>query len=86
MLGTTSLLSHLQTLPNLEFVTIANGHLCPVVGKGVAALTSSTSLSNVLYVPHFLINLLSINAITKALFCIIQFFPYNCVFQNLWMG
>lgn len=71
MLGTASFLSHLQALPNPESITIANGHLCLVVKKGLAAPTSSISLSNVLYIPHFLVNLLSVSAITKVLFCTI---------------
>ena len=45
----------------------------------------SLELSQVLYVPNFSVNLLSINAITKALFCSVSFFPYHCTFQDLLM-
>lgn len=32
------------------------------------------------------VNLLSINTITKALYCFVKFFPYHYVFQDLWIG
>ena len=86
MSGTPSLLSRLSRLPNPDSVSIADGHVCPVAGKGLATPTSSLPLSDVLYVPNFPVNLLSISAITKTLFCSVYFFPYHCTFQDLRTG
>ena len=86
MSGTPSLLSRLSRLPNPESVSIADGRVCPVAGKGLATPTSSLPLSDVLYVPNFPVNLLSISAITKTLFCSVYFFPYHCTFQDLRTG
>lgn len=72
---------HLQNLTYLETITIVDEHPCSVTGKGDVKLTSSMSLFNVLYVPNLDVNLLSISAITKALYCSVQFFPYHCVFR-----
>ena len=86
MSGTPSLLSRLSRLPNPDSVSIADGRVCPVAGKGLATPTSSLPLSDVLYVPNFPVNLLSISAITKTLFCSVYFFPYHCTFQDLRTG
>ena len=86
MSGTSSLLSRLSNLSTPQFVTIADGRACPVRGKGLATPTSSLPLSDVLYVPNFPVNLISISAITKTLFCSVSFYPYHCLFQDLRMG
>ncbi|XP_078435034.1 uncharacterized protein LOC144706034 [Wolffia australiana] len=64
--GTSSLLSQIASLPHPETVTIADGRVCPVRGKGRSLPTPSLPLSDVLYVPNFPVNLLSISAITKS--------------------
>ena len=63
-----------------------DGRACLVVGHGEANPTSSLQLSQVLYVPNFPINILSISAIIKTLFCSVSFFPYHCTFEDLKMG
>ena len=45
---------------------------------------SSLSLSSVLYIPNFLVNLLSISVITNTLFCSIKFFPYHFIIRDFW--
>ena len=82
----SSLLSHIHSLSHLETVTIVDGRSCSVTGKGIAQPTSSIPLSNVLYVPNLDVNLLSISALTKALYCSVKFFPYHCEFQDLQTG
>ena len=79
MSGTQSLLTRLSKLLQRSSIS-ADGHACPVVGRGKANPTSSPHLSQVLYIPNFPVNLLSINAITKVLFCSISFFPYHYTF------
>ena len=82
----SSLLSLIHSLSHLETVTITDGRSCSVTGKGIAQPTSSIPLSNVLYVPNLDVNLLSISALTKALYCSVKFFPYHCEFQDLQTG
>ena len=54
-----------------------------VSGEGVVQVSSQLSLENVLFVPDFPVNLLSISAITKQLHCYVTFFPFHCTFQDL---
>ena len=86
MTGTSSLLSCIHSLSHSETITIADCHSCSVTGKGIAQPTSSIPLSNVLYVPNLDVNLVSISALTKALYCSVKFFPYHCEFQDLQTG
>ena len=44
------------------------------------------TLHNVLYVPGFPTNLLSISTITRTLNCVAIFYPFHCVFQDLHTG
>ena len=55
---------HVSTYP---LVSIANGHSCSVKGYGSTKPTPSLTLHNVLYVPRFPTNLLSISTITRTL-------------------
>ena len=50
---------------------------------GLTKPAPSRTLHNVLYVPSFPINLLSISTITCTLNCVVIFYPFLCVFQDL---
>ncbi|XP_073103833.1 uncharacterized protein [Elaeis guineensis] len=63
-------------------VHLADGSFTPISGKGSIKCTSELSLSSVLHVPRFSINLLSISAITNDLDCAVTFFKTHCVFQE----
>ncbi|XP_073117068.1 uncharacterized protein [Elaeis guineensis] len=63
-------------------VRFADGSFILISGKGSIKCTSELSLSSVLHVPRFSINLLSINAITNYLDCAVTFFKTHCVFQE----
>ncbi len=63
-----------------EKVCIADGSLSNVSGTGSVKCTPTISLSYVLHVPSFPINLLSVSSITKALNYKIENFPTHCVF------
>ena len=85
MTGTSSLLSSYHPTPSHPPITIADG-ICPVQGRGTTHVTPSLSLHQIIYVPGFPINLLSISAITCALPCTVTFFPFYCIFHDLYTG
>ena len=65
-------------------VKIANDTHSPVLGSGAFQATPSLTLTDILYVSRFPVNLLSINQLTKENNCnIIFFFLSHCVFQDL---
>lgn len=60
-----------------------DGTLSLVVGQVDIPITSDISLSSVLHVPNFVLNLLSISHLTKSLNCCVTFFPSYYVFLFL---
>ena len=46
-------------------------------------ISNSIMLKDVLYVPDFKVNLLSISKLTQALDCVATFYPDYCVVQDL---
>ena len=81
-----SVLTSYRPETSIPDVRIADGRSCPVLVSGQSRATSSLPLQHVLYIPRFPANLLSINAITKALHCGVFFFPHHYVFQDLDTG
>ena len=84
--GFPTILTSYRPDTSIPDVRIADGRTCPVLGTGQSRATSSLPLQNVLYIPGFPANLLSISAITKALHCGVFFFPHHCIFQDLDTG
>jgi hypothetical protein len=82
MTGNSSFISHITSTCSPSFVTVANGTKTPVQGKGTIT-TSDLTLSNVLYLPQFSFNLLSVHKLTVALNCSVAFYPSHCEFQDL---
>ena len=72
-----------SSIPNVHS---ADGHPCLVHGSSTSRATTTLPLHNVLYVPGFPTNLLSISAITKALKYGVFFYPYHFIFQDLSTG
>lgn len=64
-------------------VRIADDSFSSVAGQGDIPTTSDLSLTSVLYVPNFALNLLSISHLTKNLNCYLTFFPSYYVFQDI---
>ena len=83
MLGTKTFFTRLSQLSDICSVAIADGRSCSVSGEGVVQASTQLSLEKVLYVSDFLVNLLSISAITKLLLCYVTFFPFHRIFQDL---
>ncbi|XP_073098849.1 uncharacterized protein [Elaeis guineensis] len=67
-------------------VRLADSSFTPISGKESIKCTSELSLSSVLHVSRFSINLLSISAITNDLDCAVTFFKAHCVFQEPRIG
>ena len=65
---------------------MADGSTQAIVGAGIVKCIPNMSLSSVLHVPAFPINLLSISCITRELNCAAIFFPTWCIFQELGTG
>lgn len=80
--GTSSLFSSI-TKSSFLFVKIVDGQSCLFSREGVVQASSQLRLSDVLYVSDFQVNLLSILAINKKLHCIVTFFPFHSIFQDL---
>ena len=69
-----------------QSVKLADGSSQTIMGSGTIMCSTDMSLSSVLHVPSFPINLLSISCITNELNCVAIFFPSWCLFQELGTG
>lgn len=63
-------------------ICVPNGHSVPIHGIGNAQITSDIILTDVLFVPPFKFNLLSVPKFTQTTNCSIFFYPDHCVFQD----
>ncbi|GJZ02841.1 leucine-rich repeat protein [Tanacetum coccineum] len=61
-----------------------NGEAVPVEGRGECALPSGAIIKDVLHVPKFKCNLLSVSRLSKELQCAVTFFPEFCIMQDLY--
>ncbi|KAI9173831.1 hypothetical protein LWI28_007225 [Acer negundo] len=68
---------------SLPHVLLPSGDKAKIVAKGSLPLNSVYYLNNVLCVPTFKVDLLSVSRLTRGLNCSITFFPYWCVLQDL---
>jgi len=71
--------SHLDQI----YVTLPNGYIVSIVGVGCIRLTNSITLFNVLYIPEFKFNLLSVSVLTKTLNSEVSFTANDCFIQDL---
>lgn len=53
---------------------------------GSCTIYHDAKLTNVLYIPNFCYNLISISKLTKDLNCFVSFYPRFCLFQDLSSG
>ncbi|XP_021986403.1 protein lin-28 homolog B-like [Helianthus annuus] len=72
----------LVSIPNGEVVS-PNGEVVSVEGRGDCVLPSGAIIREVLHVPKFKYNLLSVSTLSKELQCAITFFPDFCTMQDL---
>lgn len=68
-----------RTSNTLELsITIPNGDIVPVEGKGNCMLQNGIIIERVLHIPNFNCNLLSVSHLTKELECVLTFLPDFC--------
>src|SRR5437588_11383652 len=65
-----------------ETVVTTDGTSQPIVGTGSISCTPTLTLSSVLHVPSFPVNLMSVSCIIDQLRCIVTFDEDMCVFQE----
>ena len=68
-----SLLTQYSPCPSLSFVQLPNGSRASVTHTGSISFSGSLHLDNVIYIPSFKYNLLSITQLTKSRNCL--FYP-----------
>jgi len=78
-----SSLNNTQLLNQPCPISLPNGDIVSITYTGTLCISPTISLPNVLYVPSFKFNLLSINKLTSTLNCVAIFFSGFCVFQDL---
>ena len=86
MIGASNLFTSYTPTSGKDKVRVTDGSVAPITGRGTVKCTKALSLSPVLHVPKFLVNLLSVSAITKSLNCRGWFDPTCCGFQELETG
>lgn len=67
-------------------VHLPNGGVAKVTHIGSCRVGQAGTIDNVLYIPDFKYNLLSVAKITRALNCSVCFFPDFFMFQDLYNG
>ncbi|KAI9180399.1 hypothetical protein LWI28_004458 [Acer negundo] len=68
---------------SLPHVLLPSGEKANIIARGSLPLNSVYYLNNVLCVPSFKVDLMSVSRLTRGLNCSVTFFPYWCVLQDL---
>ncbi|XP_072950413.1 uncharacterized protein [Typha angustifolia] len=79
---TKSAFLHMQPVQNV-FITLPNHDKIPVFYMGTVKLNSVLVLKDVLYVPQFKFNLLSVSSLLKDTSIYVKFLGGSCVIQDL---
>ncbi|XP_019255165.1 PREDICTED: uncharacterized protein LOC109233756 [Nicotiana attenuata] len=78
--------SSLTTPSKPRRVLLPNGDVTQVTQIGDSHISDRSTIKEVLYVPQFKFNLLSVSKVTRELRCFASFYPDFCVFQDLFSG
>jgi len=86
--GATDHISHSPPTHNIldvqcDSVGLPDGGQAKIKNIGSIKLSHELSLDKVLYVPKFRVNLLSVSKLTRALRCIVIFYPNFCIVQDM---
>ncbi|XP_075515853.1 uncharacterized protein LOC142550661 [Primulina tabacum] len=71
-----------ESVAKYPTVQLPNGGYAQIKSVGTMNLCNDMSVDDVLYVPNFKVNLLSISKLTRALNCSVTFYPDFCVLQD----
>lgn len=77
-----SLFTTIKPLLN-TFVTLPTGNLVSIIGLGPITLSDNITLQNVLFIPQFRFNLLSVSSFTKEIESMVGFTSHHCFIQDL---
>ena len=86
MVGNPDFLHNKVTLDNAGHVQLQTGDSAKVSHIGDCNIREGDILSQVLCMPSFQFNLMSISQVTKYLNCYVTFFPQYSVFQDILSG
>ncbi|XP_075076759.1 uncharacterized protein LOC142163380 [Nicotiana tabacum] len=67
-------------------VHLPNGNVVSISNTGTSSILRNKDIQNVLHIPDFKFNLLSVSKLTKELKYCMAFFPDFCLFQDLFSG
>ncbi|OIT20455.1 hypothetical protein A4A49_63672, partial [Nicotiana attenuata] len=73
-------------IPKGEKLQLPTGETSRITHLGSSSILNGLPIKNVLYVPQFRYNLLSVSQLTRDIGCFIAFFPDWCVFQDIYNG
>jgi len=76
-------LKHVKKKLSLALVSLPSRDVAKITVTGSIQFNNSFQLNNVLYVPSFKIDLMSVGKTTDDLHCSVTFFPSWCIFQDL---
>ncbi|KAK9706598.1 hypothetical protein RND81_07G137900 [Saponaria officinalis] len=82
MCSNKSLFSEIHIIPKPYSISLPNGHVVTINCVGTVILTPQITLQNVLFVPCFKFNLLSVGKLCKQLNFILLFTPDLCCLQG----
>lgn len=77
-----SLFENLRPLNNPLHITVPTGNMVVVDKVGTVTLSSKIKLHDVLYIPQFACNLISIHKLTHDLHCTVTYSSHDCVIQD----
>ncbi|KAK9741428.1 hypothetical protein RND81_03G105000 [Saponaria officinalis] len=77
-----NMFSDIRTIPQPYVISLPNGHSITINNVGTVPLTREISLHNVLFVPSFRYNLLSISKLDNQFNSVINFTPDFCFMQG----
>lgn len=88
MTSNLDMLEKIDTVPQSERrqVNLPTGGVVSVANVGTSIVMGGHTIENVLFVPEFKCNLLSVSQLTKELQCVAAFFPDFCILHDLSSG
>lgn len=71
---------------NLDIIQLPIENKAQIAGMGKFIIQGGHILKEILHVPNFKFNLISVGKLTRDLLCSVSFFPNFCVLQALYSG